>query len=310
MSKRFLWAFLLVLLVWNFVEAKPEVKPKKQEDSDQQISDFSLSGYGEKGKKSWDLNGKTADIFDDVVKLKDIKGNLFTEQDHVVLLADTGDFNKADGKVHLQDNVVITTSSGAKLTTDSLDWDRKNQLVTTKDMVNIEKENMTTIATGALGQPNLNKVTLQKDVTVLINPKSDPQPKQAMDMLAKNQIIITCDGPLEVDYQHNVATFNNNVTADKGDAVIYCDVMDIYFNGSSAKDKTAPKSDNAPASPALSGNKIDKIVAKGNVKIVRGENVSFSDEATYSAEDQKIVLKGKPKLVIYSTTDFKAALGQ
>ncbi|MCX5714340.1 MAG: hypothetical protein NT033_05935, partial [Candidatus Omnitrophica bacterium] len=172
----------------------------------------------------------------------------------------------------------------------------------TPDKVNIVKENMITTATGAKGQPNLNKVTLEKDVTVKIN--STPDPKQAMDMLAMNQIIITCDGPLEVDYQHNVATFNNNVTADKGDAVIYCDSMDIYFNNT--KDKGAPKTDK-PQSTVLSGNKIDKILAKGNVKIVKGQNVSFSDEALYTAVDQKIVLKGKPKLVIYSTTDFKQA---
>jgi hypothetical protein len=45
------------------------------------------------------------------------------------------------------------------------------------------------------------------------------------------------------------------------------------------------------------------------VKIVKGENVSFSDEAIYTGADQKIVLKGKPKLVIYSTADFKEAFG-
>ncbi len=311
MSRRFFWLALVIFTFWNLAQAKPEVKPgvkpkeaKASQDSDQQISDFSLSGYGEKGKKSWDLNGKTADIFDDVVKLKDIKGNLFSEQEQVILLADKGDFNKADGKVHLQENVVITTSSGAKLTTDTLDWDRKNQLVTTPDVVNIEKENMTAVATGAKGQPNLNQVTLEKDVTVKI--KSALESKQADPLMSKNQIIITCDGPLEVDYQHNVATFNNNVTADKGDAVIYCDTMDIYFNN--AKEKSAPKSEK-PQSTALSGNKIDKIVAKGNVKIVKGENVSYSDEALYTADDQKIILKGKPKLVIYSTADFKEAFG-
>jgi LPS export ABC transporter protein LptC len=298
------WVLALIFWAWNFSEAKPAAKPKANGESDQQISDFSLAGYGEKGKKSWDLNGKSADIFDEVVKLKDIKGNLFSENEHVVLLAEKGDFNKADGKVHLEDNVVITTSAGAKLTTDTLDWDRRKQLVSTPDKVHIEKEDMVTTATGALGHPDLNKVTLQKDVTVKINSALDA--KQTASMLSKDQIIITCDGPLEVDYQHNIATFKNNVTADKGDAVIYCDTMDIYFNN--ARDKGAPKSDNAKG-PLLSGSKIDQIVAKGNVKIVKGENVSFSDEAIYTGADQKIVLKGKPKLVIYSTADFKEAFG-
>ena len=76
--------------------------------------------------------------------------------------------------------MVITTSSGAKLTTDSLDWDRKNHLVTTKDTVNIERDNMITTAQGAKGEPDLNKVTLEKDVTVNINP-DDRDKKQKAD---------------------------------------------------------------------------------------------------------------------------------
>jgi LPS export ABC transporter protein LptC len=302
MFRRLTLVFSILFFLGNLAVAKPETKSKTAAQSDQQISDFSLAGYGEKGRKSWDLSGKTADIFEDVVKLKEIKGNLFAETEQVMLVADNGDFNKADGKVHLEDNVVITTASGAKLTTDSLDWDRKNQLVTTPDKVNIQKENMTTIATGAKGEPNLNKVTLEKDVTVKITAAVDAE-QETMGLLAKDQVIITCDGPLEVDYQHNVAKFNNNVSADKGDAVIYCDTMDIYFNrtkGSEGKEKQQEM---------LGGNKIDKILAKGNVKIVKGQNISFSDEATYTASDQKIVLKGRPKLVIYSPEELNDSFG-
>jgi len=96
-----------------------------QQESDQQISDFSLAGYGEKGTKSWDLSGKSADIFDNTVKLKDVVGNLYGKEEDVNLTAARGDFDKQDGRVHLEQDVVITTSSGARLTTDSLDWDRK-----------------------------------------------------------------------------------------------------------------------------------------------------------------------------------------
>ncbi len=268
-------------------------------EADQQINDFSLAGYGEKGKKSWDLSGKSADIFTDVIKLKDVIGNLYGKEEDIRLTAERGDFNKADGKVHLEENVVITTSGGAKLTTDSLDWDRKNQLVTSPDIVNIQRENMITVALGAKGEPGLKNIVLEKDVKVNINPVNSEQEKE--------KIIITCDGPLEIDYEKNIAAFNNNVKVERTDSTIYSDKMDVYFLKANKDDKEAKDAGQAKEGPELMGTKIEKIIARGNVKIVRGENTSYSEEAIYTASDKKITLTGRPKLIIYSTEDLKDA---
>jgi len=304
--KTFLTFLTFLLLTFNVF-----VQDQNAQESDQQIMDFSLASFGEKGKKSWDLSGKSADIFQDVIKLKDVIGNLYGKDEDIKLTADKGDFDKAQGKVHLEENVVITTSTGAKLTTDSLDWDRKNQLVTTKDAVNIERGNMVTTASGAHGEPNLKKVSLEKDVTVNINPETDGKSKEPSD---KKKIVITCDGPLQIDYDKNIATFNNNVKVDTQDALIDSDIMDVYFGKAGAgKDTSGSKKADSDVSSALGGSamgsKIDKIVARGNVKITRGENVSYSDEAIYSALDKKIILSGKPKLIIYSGEDINASFG-
>lgn len=276
-------------------------KEKPQDSSDQQIMDFSLSGFGEKGKKAWDISGKSADIFTDIIKLNDVVGNFYGKDENIKLTANKGDFNKQSGSVHLEENVVITTSSGAKLTTNSLDWDRKNQLVSTKELVNIEKENMVTVAQGATGKTNLNTVTLQKDVQVDINPTQEELDAQG----AGNKTVITCDGPLEINYEKNIAVFNNNVKVDSNGTLIYSDKMDVYFGG-----KPAQK-DKKPSSEGISGmgSKIDRIVARGNVKIVRGENTSFSDEAIYTAADKKITLSGRPRLEIYSAEEMNAPSG-
>ena len=55
------------------------------------------------------------------------------------------------------------------------------------------------------------------------------------------------------------------------------------------------------------GSRIEKIVARGNVKITRGENISYSDEAVYTAQDKKITLSGKPRLIIYSAEELSNA---
>lgn len=278
------------------------------ESSDQQINDFSLAGYGEKGKKAWDLAGKSADIFTEVIKLNDVIGNMYGQDEDIKLTADKGDFNKTDGRMHLEKNVVITTSKGAKLLTDSLDWDRKQQLVTTPDMVNIHRDNMVINAIGAKGNPDLKKVALEKDIKLDINPAKQDD-SQFLDL--KEKITITCDGPLEIDYDKNVAVFNNNVKVDRSDSQIYSDKMDVYFTASNKTGSSSEGTKDAKeASVGLAGNKIDKIIARGNVKVVRGENISYSEEAVYSSLDKKIILKGKPRLIIYSAKDFgDASLG-
>jgi len=288
---------LIIALVFSAGSCFATEGQPKAVESDQQISDFSLAGYGEKGKKTWDLAGKSADIFTDVVKLKEIVGNLYGKEENVKLTADKGDFNKEDGKVHLEQNVVITTSTGTKLNTDALDWDRKNQLVSTQDRVNIQRENMVLVARGAKGAPSLKRIALEKDVKLDINPTGNDQAKGA----TKEKITITCDGPLEIDYEKSVAKFSKNVLVERQDSQIYSDIMEVYFIASN-KEKKEPGEVKGPEA-GLMGGSIDKIVARGNVKVVRGENVSYSQEAIYSGADKKLVLTGRPKLVIYSTQE-------
>jgi lipopolysaccharide export system protein LptA len=200
--------------------------------------------------------------------------------------------------------VVITTDSGAKLTTDSLDWDRKNDVVTTKDKVNITRDNLIAEALGAMGKPALSKVNLEKEVKVQIIPekKKDESPATEAD-----KITITCDGPLAIDYAKNFATFSNNVMVDRDGSQIYSDTMDVYFNSGAkaeARPDTVAKSD-----AGLSNSKIEKIVCRGNVKIIRGPNISYSEEAIYSALENKITLLGRPKLILYSTEKMDAPTG-
>jgi LPS export ABC transporter protein LptC len=271
-----------------------------EEESDQQINDFSLAGYGEKGKKTWEISGKSADIFKDVVKLKQIVGNLYDQKEKIKLTADNGDFNKENGMVHLEENVIITTSAGARLVTDSLHWDRNKQLVSTDDKVDIQREDMHLVAQGASGRPDLNEVVLEKDIQMNI---ADQQ-KKSGGITAGREVTITCDGPLQIDYQKNVATFNNNVKVDRQGMRIESDIMEVFFITSEAPKEQSPKDQDMPL-----GGKIDKIVARGNVKITRGENVSYSEEATYSATDKKIILSGRPKLVIYSKGESDASSG-
>lgn len=306
--------WLIIIACWLMAGTFYAYAQQKDAPSDQQINDFSLAGYGNQGKKTWEISGKSADIFDEVVKLKDITGNLYGK-DNIKLTSDKGDFNKTEGKVHLEQNVVVTTTSGAKLTTDSLDWDRKNQIVTTPDQVNIERENILTTGVGAKGNTALKQVSLQKDVSVEIKPEETGKPGEI-----KDKVVVTCDGPLEFDYEKNIANFNNNVKVDRDGSQIYCDIMDIYFlkkqkvkdgevkeKEENKEEKKEEKSDDSMGS--MGNMQVDRLVCRGNVKIVRGDNVSYSQEAIYTALDKKITLTGRPKLILYSTSNEDTVYG-
>lgn len=289
--------------------AQPATQPAVQSAPDQQVREFSLAGYGDRGRKTWDIYGKSANIFEETVKLDDISGNLYGDGEDIQLTADRGDFDKVSGKVHLKDNVVITTSGGAILTTDSLNWDRKNQLVDTKDMVNIRRDNITVEAVGAQGRPDLKTISLEKDVTINIKSVRKREEEEIPFGFAQNertgkqpasqeQVIIVCDGPMEINYEKNIAVLKNNVRVERADSVIYSDIMDVYFLPA-PKDKAPPKEpQTAPQTSALMGSKIDRIVARGHVRVIRGENVSYSDEAVYNARDGSIIMSGRPRLVI------------
>ncbi len=282
--KRALFVLFFLFVLSFGLDAGQKKPPQKQDiaesgPGEQKIMDFSLAGYTQKGKKSWEVKGNSADIFSDIVRLSAVTANVYGEEENISLAGDRGAYDKASGKMHLEDNVVITTQSGGKLTTDSLDWDRGSQKVTTDDIVNIEKQNINAVARGLEGEPNLKKVYLKDDVKVEITEQG-----QLLDQPvgANNEpTVITCDGPLEIDYGKETAVFSNNVKVDqKEQGKMYADKMDVHFD--------------------FKNKKILYIKSTGNVKIVKGENTSYSDEAVYTAADKKMVLNGRPRLVIRS----------
>ncbi len=134
-----------------------------------------------------------------------------------------------------------------------------------------------------------NNVTLENDVKATIvstkgfagsmteapaEAKSGP-PKEGK----KTKTTITCDGEVEFNYENNQAYFSKNVKVTGDDGNIDADKITINLD------------------PVT--RRVKEIIAEGNVKIKQGENITFSDRAVYVESERKILLTGKPKLVIY-----------
>ncbi|MFA5088478.1 MAG: LPS export ABC transporter periplasmic protein LptC [Candidatus Omnitrophota bacterium] len=256
-------------IVLFFVFLSCACQPVCAQEDAQQFEGFNLQGYTDGGEKSWDVNGDTADILGNTIKITNVVANSYGEQ-QMNLKAKTGTLDKQSGNILLEKDVVITSDSGAQLVTDSLDWQKNEDLVTTDDNVTITQEGMVATGKGMTAHPNLKLAQLNEDVTVKVNPEPDKIDSQT--------VTITCDGSLEIDQIGNKAIFSDNVLAVQVGRELKADKLELFFDPQTKK--------------------IKEMICTGNVVVTQGENQSYSEKAVYNGETQKLVLYGRPKLIL------------
>jgi lipopolysaccharide export system protein LptA len=105
---------------------------------------------------------------------------------------------------------------------------------------------------------------------------------------------------LEADQKEGIIVFSGQVKSLYGDSTLYSDKLLVYLKKEPAPPKGAakPPQDQAEQSPLgdLGAGKIDRIVAKGNVRFVQEDRVANGDEAIYYKDRDEVVLKGNPQL--------------
>lgn len=107
---------------------------------------------------------------------------------------------------------------------------------------------------------------------------------------------------LEADQKNGVIVFSGQVKAQQGDAILYADQLQVYFQPGPAASSTAPSAaapkEKAGQSPLgdLGGEKITRIVARGQVRFVQEDRVATGEEATYYKDREEVVLVGNPQL--------------
>ena len=281
---------------------------KELEDApEEMLSSFSVSGYTKGGEKQWELEGKSADIGSEDIQMTNVLGKVYGEDVNMTIVADQGTLNRVKNNVHLEKNVKATTDDGATLLTDYLDWDAQNEKLTSDAPVWVERGMMQASGTGIVAQPVLSLVQLKKDVTVemaLGSEVNGAADQEALNNLrseeARPSTVITCDGSLEVEYENNLAIFQDNVKVKDQRGEIFSDKMNVYFS------KQAEQSQQLQG---MQGMGIDKVVAVGDVEIHHGENITYSQKAVYDTATGKLTLTGQPKLIIYSTQGFSQLMG-
>ena len=269
---RHIAAFLilfLVLILPNFCYAEEKKEPA------QEVKDFSFVQYKEGGGQKWKLDGKSAEVADNKVNIEYLSALSFGQGSMLKLKAREGSFDKGENLVHLRDNVVAASTDGTKLTSDSLVWDADAKNISTDSSVNIKMQDMDITGTGAVCDMEAKTAELKQD----INAKFVSDEFGGPDSIgAKGQTVITCDGPLELNYKKNRAFFHGNVKVEDSKGDILADRIDVYFNPETRRVKC--------------------VFARGNVRIINAGSATYSDKAIYLVDQGRVILPNRPKLII------------
>ena len=228
------------------------------------ISIFTLVGHSETGRKKWEVQGQTADLGAQTVVLSPVTAVSYGNVT-IHLTAKTGHFNRTTQDVHLEEDVVAVTSDGARLTTDTFDWAAERQMGTTADWVTVTRTGMVVTGHGGISFPNLKRVRLKKDVTVALEGSS-------------GRTVISCDGPMDVDYGRSKARFLRNVKVRDARGVITSDRMDIELDPQTKQMREA--------------------TFWGHVVIIHEKQVAHSNRAKYWQLSGRTLLVGHPKVVM------------
>lgn len=109
-------------------------------------------------------------------------------------------------------------------------------------------------------------------------------------MLRKNEPIEIVADRMEAFQTKKMAVFSGNAEATQGDIKLKTDRLTIYYKDAGRKKEKIGNQD------VGTSGEIDRIEAKGNVKITQKQMSATANEALYRQETAQIILTGNPVL--------------
>jgi len=107
------------------------------------------------------------------------------------------------------------------------------------------------------------------------------------DKGGKNTPAVITSGRLTYQDEERRAHFEGEVIAKSQDSTITSEVMDVYL-------KPRSESGGTPRNPLGQGDRVDRIVAEGQVVITQPKRRGTGDQLVYTADDDRYVLSGGP----------------
>lgn len=238
--------------------------------SQQKIKDFYLTNYTETGSQDWEVRGKEAVIYGEFVDILKMDTVYYAKDDVITIQSQKAKLNKKNMNILLKEEVQIENKAGMKLVTDSLNWQRDKNQITTDDDVKVTNNSAQITAKGLFADTELQTIDFKENVEVLIT-----------DEKTGEITVITCTGPLKIKRKQEQAVFKDNVIVKSKQGKLFADKVTVYFD--------------------VDQKQLLKIVSKGNVRIIKDENITLSQTAVYFEDGQRLILGSNPRVIYFSS---------
>jgi len=118
------------------------------------------------GSKLWTLEAARAGVYDDIIKVDEVKVHFYDEQEteYSILIAPRGELNTETHNILVEDSVQVLTSDSTKLYTESLFWLNDSAKILSDAYVKIIKGDGTVIeGRGLRTDPHLSRIEIIGD---------------------------------------------------------------------------------------------------------------------------------------------------
>lgn len=136
------------------------------------------------------------------------------------------------------------------------------------------------------------KIAPETEVKSPVKDKPSPAPGTAPGVGKDDPVRITSD-KMVYSQTDNAVVFQGNVHGTQADMAIWANKVTAYF---SAKDKKNQGKNAPDKAPGDFGDKIERIVAEGEVRLVAGKNEGACAQLTYYVADGLLRMEGNPIL--------------
>ena len=264
-------AEVLIFIPSSLKDIAPTTFVAPAEDVDLSIQGFKAVNLGANGQKET-IRAKQAELYQKsgFAILKEVDARLFTESDDVIhITGEKGKYNLKNKNLEIFGNIVaVSENLGYQLKTTYLKYQDQEKLLSSTESIYLSGPNpsapsLIVKGKGFLSSPNDHRISILSETYCK---KFDE---------GADSIEIDSD-KADIFLEKNEALFKENVVVTQKDMNIFTDHFKIAFN---RKNKG-----------------IDQATAFHLVKIVQGDRIATAQKAHFLNREQKIVLKGNPKV--------------